>query len=427
MQWSGGGKPFKEAAKQLSGYAAKLEAAGLKAARQLRSISLISPISSLMLNKYFPRPIKENDLRAEDARRSRICLLRAGQERVRERGLKCAFTLAEVLITLGIIGIVAAMTIPTLINNFQERSWNSAASTFEGRLGQALSVMNTQHVLGVYPSTEAFVSELKKYLKISDVCANSELSKCFEDAFVVEDKEKTLSKFRTSKDFGRMAWNTNIVGIRTLNGISALIAYNPQCKDDPYSNQTVGFTGGVSKNNGSVRISSDCVSVLYDTSGLKNPNTFSKDVRGINVGFPVCVDDSQCFKTAKLVDTPLNCSSVADNDDAQYCAGATHSQDYWAMANKICGGNSNLPSMNDLLDIYYYLHGENNSKYEERAAEFGFPTTGTYSVWAKEERDVNSASKRDFAPWTSYNQGSGWTNKYPSWGRNLYAVCVFVN
>lgn len=31
-----------------------------------------------------------------------------------------AFTLAEVLITLGIIGIVAALTIPTLINNYQK-------------------------------------------------------------------------------------------------------------------------------------------------------------------------------------------------------------------------------------------------------------------------------------------------------------------
>ena len=34
---------------------------------------------------------------------------------------KIAFTLAEVLITLGIIGVVAAMTIPTLIANYQEK------------------------------------------------------------------------------------------------------------------------------------------------------------------------------------------------------------------------------------------------------------------------------------------------------------------
>ena len=32
------------------------------------------------------------------------------------------FTLAEVLITLGIIGVVAAMTIPTLINNYQKNT-----------------------------------------------------------------------------------------------------------------------------------------------------------------------------------------------------------------------------------------------------------------------------------------------------------------
>ena len=33
--------------------------------------------------------------------------------------MKKAFTLAEVLITLAIIGVVAAMTIPTLIQNYR--------------------------------------------------------------------------------------------------------------------------------------------------------------------------------------------------------------------------------------------------------------------------------------------------------------------
>lgn len=35
---------------------------------------------------------------------------------------KEGFTLAEVLITLGIIGIVAALTIPTLVAKFQEKA-----------------------------------------------------------------------------------------------------------------------------------------------------------------------------------------------------------------------------------------------------------------------------------------------------------------
>lgn len=35
--------------------------------------------------------------------------------------MKKAFTMAEVLITLGIIGIVAAMTLPALIKNHQRK------------------------------------------------------------------------------------------------------------------------------------------------------------------------------------------------------------------------------------------------------------------------------------------------------------------
>lgn len=46
---------------------------------------------------------------------------RPSRERVRERGIrKVAFTLVEILITLGIIGIVAAMTLPTLMNKISE-------------------------------------------------------------------------------------------------------------------------------------------------------------------------------------------------------------------------------------------------------------------------------------------------------------------
>ena len=36
---------------------------------------------------------------------------------------KFAFTMAEVLITLGVIGVVAAMTLPPLIENYQKTVW----------------------------------------------------------------------------------------------------------------------------------------------------------------------------------------------------------------------------------------------------------------------------------------------------------------
>ena len=65
-------------------------------------------------------------------------------ERVRERGYLAAsllsrlaaFTLAEVLITLGIIGVVAAMTLPTLINNAQNKQLEVAFKKSYSALSQ---------------------------------------------------------------------------------------------------------------------------------------------------------------------------------------------------------------------------------------------------------------------------------------------------
>lgn len=62
-------------------------------------------------------------------------------ERVRERGYLAAFTLAEVLITLGIIGIIAALTLPTLMANNRRK-------VVETRLQKFYTVMNQAIKLG---------------------------------------------------------------------------------------------------------------------------------------------------------------------------------------------------------------------------------------------------------------------------------------
>ena len=53
----------------------------------------------------------------------------------RARGNKAAFTLAEVLITLAIIGVVATMTIPTLVVEYRKKQWVSG-------LQKAIYVLN---------------------------------------------------------------------------------------------------------------------------------------------------------------------------------------------------------------------------------------------------------------------------------------------
>ena len=58
---------------------------------------------------------------------------------------KAAFTLAEVLITLGIIGVVAAMTIPTLIANYQEKATVSKAKQAYSLVAQAYQLAKVEN------------------------------------------------------------------------------------------------------------------------------------------------------------------------------------------------------------------------------------------------------------------------------------------
>ncbi len=58
---------------------------------------------------------------------------------------KCAFTLAEVLITLGIIGVVAAMTIPTLMANVKARQYSAKFKKTVSTLSNAAKMSQAQY------------------------------------------------------------------------------------------------------------------------------------------------------------------------------------------------------------------------------------------------------------------------------------------
>ena len=53
--------------------------------------------------------------------------------------MRKAFTLAEIITTLGIIGVVAALTLPNLIKAHQQRTYQTGHEVFQSRLWQWLS------------------------------------------------------------------------------------------------------------------------------------------------------------------------------------------------------------------------------------------------------------------------------------------------
>ena len=84
---------------------------------------------------------------------------------------KFGFTLAEVLITLGIIGIVAAMTMPTLIQNYKRNVLETRISKFASVYQQAVRMAEAEHGELQYweilrePSGDEITNSGEDYLK----------------------------------------------------------------------------------------------------------------------------------------------------------------------------------------------------------------------------------------------------------------------
>ena len=97
------------------------------------------------------------------------------------------FTLAEVLVTLGIIGVVSAMTVPTLMQNYQRKSYVTQLHKVYNELNQALLQYQTdKNALNLkeagLTTNEACGEFLKKYFKIVQDCGDNQ-TPCFADSY----------------------------------------------------------------------------------------------------------------------------------------------------------------------------------------------------------------------------------------------------
>ena len=86
---------------------------------------------------------------------------------------KQGFTLAEVLVTLGIIGVVAALTTPALIQNVGNAKvgpkLQKAVATFETASEMMLTEQNANSLLGISKTATGLGKELQSYMKINKV------------------------------------------------------------------------------------------------------------------------------------------------------------------------------------------------------------------------------------------------------------------
>ena len=333
-----------------------------------------------------------------------------------------AFTLAEVLITLGIIGVVAALTIPTLVSNYKQRAWDTAANVFERKLEESLKTMNTQQTLAGYSNTSDFVNELSKHFKITRVCKNDDLLTCFEDkvwwgAGDADPEEVDMAEIKTASNFGQEDWDTDIIGVQFANGTTGLVAYNPDCTQNPYSNQVTGTS---------------CLALLYDTDGFKTPNTSGKDLRSINVSKlgRTCAFElgGSCFG-APFTPTPLTkaeCEQLKGDLGINACY--NYDNDYWAGAVKACGGVSKMPTMAQLAEIANYVYntssiGADTNKLNlildnEKVGKLGITNNYGFGLYSSEEHSYDRALGREFSTRDTLRAN------YVRTAKSIQAVCL---
>jgi type II secretory pathway pseudopilin PulG len=196
------------------------------------------------------------------------------------------FTLAEVLITLGVIGVVSVIVLPTVMNNVRDRQYETARHKILNSLGEAGRFIAINGNLTSASDAEDFVNNyLSKKLKIVKTCDGSHLEECgllTSKRIKIQngtDYRQSLSKFRPGAPHmpSTSSWETikNLpgYGFVTADGFSVILFYNPGCttgKIEPDDNAT-----------GCV-----CFDAIYDMNGLKNPNQVGKDIGFVTVMYP---------------------------------------------------------------------------------------------------------------------------------------------
>ncbi len=344
-----------------------------------------------------------------------------------------AFTLAEVLITLAIIGVVAAITIPSLVNNYNEEAWSTAQDVFTKRLEVATRQMNTEEKLAGYSSTMDFVNELKKYIKITRVCDNNNITKCFNKEVIWNEGEDPIdmSTIKNAASLGQDDWDTDTVAVQFANGVNAIIAYNPNTTQEPFNNTFAATAASMA--------------ILYDVSGNKNPNTNGKDIaHNANVkqlaGATGCLlpEEELGFCITQILGTenggygPLTKAECEAQKGDLGIGSCNDGDDYWAGTVKACGGINNMPTMAQLgeLATYLYNYGSTIGAQQNvssitldttKASQFlsASPYSERFYVWSGQRFYSFGAYGRCFNSSSTYlNDYYGRANSY------LLAVCL---
>ena len=159
-----------------------------------------------------------------------------------------AFTLAEVLITLGIIGVVAAMTMPSLINATHDKQYITAYKRGLATMSQAIAINYALENVDLSSDTSA-LEIFKNRMNVTGL---------YHDGDIIYFNDGTsVGKFGVSNGSGGYTpWGKSTADVK-------------QCTDPSSPGSAEG-------------LADSCTGIGYDVNGKKGPNVVGKDMFLIN-------------------------------------------------------------------------------------------------------------------------------------------------
>ncbi len=240
---------------------------------------------------------------------------------------RIAFTMAEILLSLTIIGVVAAITLPSLTGNINERTWNTQRKALYARMSQAIALMGSLNGYGIGATesetasnaAKAFVTNgLAKVYKINNICDAQHLGDCGipskimtistaskidtpNNLVALNIKFNQTTVYQSINTFSYSQTNTYAAAFETANGENVIVYYNPFC-----SNSLASPTDSEYKN---LLQPTMCANFVYDLNGKKGPNTVGKDIGFMTAFYP---SDSHV-----VAPNPIKIVTASTNEELQ--------------------------------------------------------------------------------------------------------------
>ncbi|MFI3300767.1 MAG: type II secretion system protein [Candidatus Gastranaerophilales bacterium] len=362
--------------------------------------------------------------------------------------IKKAFTLAEVLITLGIIGVVSAMTLPSLLSNYQTNALATKKELFEKRIEEAMNQMRVHERLLGYDTADEFLDEFSKYLKINERCDTLNLDSCFNSVIYNVSEEISIDDLKSKDTLVLKSkaddFPADNVGVIFADGASAILNYKNSGCDwlDPYDTK------------GDRDIAKACISMIYDVNAGKGANELGTDIYPINSRLGYFILDDLPDVLWDLGDTTIVPENTCDGNnswDTKYTSALLASSsytyadctlNYWAGAKKVCSdAGKRLPTIEELTYLARYVYNDDTiddftelsvTMDSEKAADAGFlgvvNIDGAFRPWTSQEDATGAKAYYRRFQTNSTITGSGHAGYpyYKSWNAQV-ARCVQDN